>query len=56
VTSRLVRDAFRHGVRLACLSAGDAAVARVYARVGFRSVGTCCHAEPANAKQSVWTG
>jgi ribosomal protein S18 acetylase RimI-like enzyme len=45
LTSALVADAFRRGVELACLSASDEAVARVYARLGFRTVGTFVDAE-----------
>ena len=47
VTSLLVEDAARRGIATAFLSAGDDAVARVYARLGFRRVGTACIAEPA---------
>jgi predicted GNAT family acetyltransferase len=45
VTSALVTDARSRGVDLVFLSAGSADVARVYARVGFRRVGTACVAE-----------
>jgi predicted GNAT family acetyltransferase len=40
VTSILVEDAFGRGISVVLLSAGDDAVARVYARLGFRVVGT----------------
>jgi ribosomal protein S18 acetylase RimI-like enzyme len=43
LTTALVQQA---GVGTVFLSAGDAAVARVYERVGFRLVGTACIAEP----------
>jgi GNAT superfamily N-acetyltransferase len=46
LTELLVEDALRRGVRTVFLSAGDAAVARVYERLGFRRVGTACIAEP----------
>jgi ribosomal protein S18 acetylase RimI-like enzyme len=42
VTARLVEDARERGVTLACLSATDDDVARVYERLGFRRVGTAC--------------
>lgn len=47
VTSRLVEDAVAHGIDLIFLSAGDEEIARVYARLGFRRVGTACIAQPA---------
>jgi ribosomal protein S18 acetylase RimI-like enzyme len=47
VTSLLVQDAGARGITTVFLSAGDVAVARVYARLGFRRVGTACIAEPA---------
>jgi ribosomal protein S18 acetylase RimI-like enzyme len=47
LTSALVEAAFADGVTLACLSAGDEDVARVYERVGFRRIGTFADAEPA---------
>jgi GNAT superfamily N-acetyltransferase len=40
VTSALVEDALSRGVRIVCLSADDTTVARVYARLGFETVGT----------------
>lgn len=46
VTSWLVEDALRRGVRLLFLSASDEDVARVYMRVGFQRVGTSLIAEP----------
>jgi ribosomal protein S18 acetylase RimI-like enzyme len=45
VTSALVTDARSRGVDLVFLSAGSDDVARVYARVGFRRVGTACVAQ-----------
>jgi GNAT superfamily N-acetyltransferase len=45
VTGRLVEDAVGRGITTVFLSAGDDAVARVYARLGFRRVGTACIAE-----------
>ncbi|MFD0271000.1 GNAT family N-acetyltransferase [Streptomyces sp. NPDC127106] len=47
VTAALVEDALARGARTVFLSAGDEAVARVYARVGFRTVATALIAEPA---------
>ncbi|GAB2747295.1 GNAT family N-acetyltransferase [Kitasatospora kifunensis] len=49
VTAALVADARAAGVRTVFLSAGDADVARIYARLGFRTVGTALIAEPATA-------
>ena len=46
LTAFLVEDALRRGVRTVYLSAGDAAVARLYERLGFRRVGTASIAEP----------
>ena len=45
LTDVLVEDAGRRGVQTVFLSAGDAAVARVYERVGFRRLATACIAE-----------
>jgi N-acetylglutamate synthase-like GNAT family acetyltransferase len=42
VTVALARHALDHGVRTVFLSAAEEDVARVYARVGFRRVGTAC--------------
>ena len=42
VTSALVADARERGVDLVFLSAADDAVARIYARLGFRRIGTAC--------------
>jgi ribosomal protein S18 acetylase RimI-like enzyme len=39
VTSALVADAFERGVETVFLSAGDETIARVYERVGFRTIG-----------------
>ncbi|WP_407990930.1 GNAT family N-acetyltransferase [Kitasatospora sp. CMC57] len=47
VTAALVADARARGVETVFLSAGDQDVARIYARVGFRPVGTTLIAEPA---------
>jgi N-acetylglutamate synthase-like GNAT family acetyltransferase len=47
VTGALVYDARRRGVETIFLSAGGDDIARVYARLGFRRVGTACIAEPA---------
>jgi len=46
LTATLVADARSRGVRTVFLSAGDEDVARVYARLGFRQVGTALIAEP----------
>jgi ribosomal protein S18 acetylase RimI-like enzyme len=47
VTALLAADARDRGVQTIFLSASDAAVARVYARIGFREIGTAMIAEPA---------
>ena len=47
VTALLARDALDRGVTTVFLSASDVAVARVYARIGFREVGVAMIAEPA---------
>jgi ribosomal protein S18 acetylase RimI-like enzyme len=47
LTSFLVHDVLERDVRVVFLSAGDEQVARVYARAGFRHIGTACVAEPA---------
>ena len=49
VTHVLAADALAHGARTVFLSATDAAVARVYARLGFREIGTAMIAEPPEA-------
>ncbi|TDU03003.1 acetyltransferase (GNAT) family protein [Streptomyces sp. 846.5] len=46
LTATLVADARSRSVRTVFLSAGDEDVARVYARLGFRRVGTALIAEP----------
>ncbi|MGW0362686.1 GNAT family N-acetyltransferase [Streptomyces sp. NPDC002990] len=46
VTAALVADALACGVRTVFLSAGDEDVARLYARIGFRRVGTALIAGP----------
>jgi ribosomal protein S18 acetylase RimI-like enzyme len=45
VTRALAADALAHGARTVFLSATDADVARIYARLGFREVGTSLIAE-----------
>ncbi len=47
VTAALVADARSRGIRTVFLSAGDADVARMYARLGFRQIATALIAEPA---------
>jgi len=47
VTAVLVADARSRGIETIFLSAGDDDVARIYARLGFRSVATALIAEPA---------
>ena len=47
VTALLAKDALDRGVETVFLSASDDAVARVYARIGFREIGTAMIAEPA---------
>jgi ribosomal protein S18 acetylase RimI-like enzyme len=47
VTALLAREALDRGVATVFLSASDDAVARVYARIGFREVGVAMIAEPA---------
>ncbi len=47
VTAVLAANALSRGVRTVFLSATDAAVARVYARTGFREIGVAMIAEPA---------
>ncbi|GAA2766561.1 hypothetical protein GCM10010103_56020 [Streptomyces paradoxus] len=46
VTAALVADARSRGAATVFLSAGDDDVARVYARLGFRTIGTALIAEP----------
>ncbi|MEU7133603.1 GNAT family N-acetyltransferase [Streptomyces sp. NPDC046261] len=46
LTAALVADARSRGMRTVFLSAGDESVARVYARAGFRRVGTALIASP----------
>ncbi len=45
VTHALARDAVEHGDQIVFMAAGDEAVARVYARIGFRRIATACIAE-----------
>jgi ribosomal protein S18 acetylase RimI-like enzyme len=47
VTAALARRALAGGASLVFLSAAEDAVARIYARLGFRRIGTACIAEPA---------
>jgi ribosomal protein S18 acetylase RimI-like enzyme len=47
VTALLALDAVDRGVETVFLSASDDEVARVYARIGFREIGTAMIAEPA---------
>lgn len=49
VTHALAADALARGARTVFLSATDAAVARVYTRLGFREIGTAMIAEPPDA-------
>jgi len=46
ITALLARDALDRDVQTVFLSASDDAVARVYARIGFREIGTAMIAEP----------
>jgi ribosomal protein S18 acetylase RimI-like enzyme len=46
VTAMLAAHAADRGVKTVFLSASDAAVARIYARIGFREIGTAMIAEP----------
>jgi predicted GNAT family acetyltransferase len=48
VTALLAQDALARGVETVFLSASDAAVARIYASIGFREIGTAMIAEPAD--------
>jgi ribosomal protein S18 acetylase RimI-like enzyme len=50
VTATLASDALSRGVRTVFLSATDDAVARVYARTGFREIGVAMIAEPAQQR------
>jgi GNAT superfamily N-acetyltransferase len=47
VTAALARHAYDSGARIVFLGAGSEEIARVYASVGFRRIGTACIAEPA---------
>jgi ribosomal protein S18 acetylase RimI-like enzyme len=47
VTGRLVQNARERGAEVVYLSAADEHVARLYARLGFRRVGTACFGFPA---------
>jgi ribosomal protein S18 acetylase RimI-like enzyme len=46
VTAALAREALRRGVQTVFLSASNDDVARIYARLGFRRIGTAMIAEP----------
>lgn len=48
ITHALAADALDRGARTVFLSATDATVARVYARLGFREIGTAMIADPAD--------
>jgi ribosomal protein S18 acetylase RimI-like enzyme len=47
ITALLAAEALDRGVDTVFLSASDDAVARIYARIGFRAIGTAMIAEPA---------
>jgi ribosomal protein S18 acetylase RimI-like enzyme len=47
VTATLANRALDDGAAVVFLSAAEEAVARIYARLGFRRIGTACIAEPA---------
>jgi len=49
LTALLAADALARGVETVFLSAADGVVARIYARIGFREIGTAMIAEPAGA-------
>jgi ribosomal protein S18 acetylase RimI-like enzyme len=49
VTHALAADALAHGASMVFLSASDQTVARIYARLGFREIGTAMIAEPPDA-------
>lgn len=49
VSAALARHALDAGHRLVFLGAASEEVARIYARIGFRRIGTACIAEPAPA-------
>jgi predicted GNAT family acetyltransferase len=49
VTALLAADALERGVETVFLSATDEVVARIYARIGFREIGTAMIAEPSSA-------
>ena len=49
VTAALAADAIARGGRVVFLTASDDTVARVYARLGFRAIGTSMIADPPNA-------
>jgi hypothetical protein len=46
LTDMLARDALARGIETVFLTAGDAVIARVYERIGFRTLATGCIAEP----------
>jgi len=48
VTRALAADALARGAHTVFLSASDATVARIYARLGFREIGTAMIAEPSD--------
>jgi len=45
LTRHLVADAMERSIHIIFLSAGDESIGRIYARVGFRRIGTACIAE-----------
>jgi N-acetylglutamate synthase-like GNAT family acetyltransferase len=47
LTAHLIQDALARGIETVFLSAGDDTIARIYERVGFRTIGTACIAQPA---------
>ncbi|MGA5140073.1 GNAT family N-acetyltransferase [Streptomyces azureus] len=47
VTAALIADARSRGAETVFLSAGDGDIAKIYARLGFREIGTALIAEPA---------
>ncbi|HSZ39455.1 MAG TPA: GNAT family N-acetyltransferase [Trebonia sp.] len=49
VTHMLAADALERGARIVFLSATDGSVARIYARLGFRIIGTAMIGEPPDA-------
>jgi predicted GNAT family acetyltransferase len=50
VTAALTRRALADGAAVVFLSAAAEEVAQIYARLGFRRIGTACIAEPARRR------